>query len=702
MEWRQTIWYTLCFAQVSSMIKRTLLILTACSITAHGAFTIQFDYSYDTGFFSGPNVGRRALLTAAANVFTSRLTTTTLLPVTPSGSDLWDVAFSNPATGATVNLSNPTIAANILTIYVGARDLPGITAGEAQGIGYSASGSAAWLSLFDSKDSVTHYEPLGGSITFDSTNDWYFDPDPRTVEPFSQSSDFFSCAQHEIAHLLGFNASVNAFAAHTSAAGLFIGSHALSVYGGPVPLSDDDSHLEADLQFEASFLTMDPALHYQTRTRFSNLEFAILQDIGYGTPLLPSTEEFGTLSVATGDSSRGTVAVAYRGSTTQVVGSKLLIQATPKPGYVFSSWTGDVASTANPLSVVMRDGLTIQANFIVSPFLNGVGSFYGVFTNGMNWQPNGTWRLSANEFGAFSGSLLLNGRKIALKGKFDLHGYYSATVKTGLPAPQNTAQISLREDLQTGALSGSLTTNNASLTFGGRKLPVYNKLTPTPLTGAYTIAFPAEVPALFPLPPQGSGYALMSVDLQGAARIAGKLADGTPLLFTVPLNDENQLTLSEPLLAGKASLSGTLAFPDAEVEGDLLWSRAGSIKNVPWNSGFITRLTTVGSRWIKPATGARVLSALEANAGGMDVTLGLIRATAIVSERNRVQETPVSQSTLSLLITPKTGLFTGSFRDNAGARRKFAGVFLQKQKRANGFYLDSSTLSFPVALTPIP
>lgn len=44
-------------------------------------------------------------------------------------------------------------------------------------------------------------------------------------------------------------------------------------------------------------------------------------------------------------------------------GTKVTVTATPKPGYEFSSWTGDVSGTTNPLTVVMNSNKTVSAIF---------------------------------------------------------------------------------------------------------------------------------------------------------------------------------------------------------------------------------------------------------------------------------------------------------------------------------------------------
>ena len=49
-------------------------------------------------------------------------------------------------------------------------------------------------------------------------------------------------------------------------------------------------------------------------------------------------------------------------------GSSLSIQAVPLPDYNFSSWSGSLSSTANPLEVTLTQNLQLQANFVKKQF----------------------------------------------------------------------------------------------------------------------------------------------------------------------------------------------------------------------------------------------------------------------------------------------------------------------------------------------
>jgi uncharacterized repeat protein (TIGR02543 family) len=46
-----------------------------------------------------------------------------------------------------------------------------------------------------------------------------------------------------------------------------------------------------------------------------------------------------------------------------VDGTSVTLTATPKPGYEFTSWSGDISGTTNPLTVVMNSNKTVSANF---------------------------------------------------------------------------------------------------------------------------------------------------------------------------------------------------------------------------------------------------------------------------------------------------------------------------------------------------
>ena len=272
---------------------------------ADAALTIQFDYTYDDGgFFSGANVGRRDLLAAAANVFTSRITDS-LSAITPDADNTWTPSIFDPRnTSNTLTFSGPAIAADTVLVFVGASNLGASTLGLGGPGGYGASGiTQSWFDTLQGRGQAgallatpTDYGPWGGTLAFNSTSSWYFDPNPATVESFTGLNDFFSVAVHELGHLLGLGTAdswkaleVNPAVSGTS----FTGTHSAALQGGNVPLSADNGHwAEGAMSTIAGTLTaqeaaMDPTLTVGTRKYFTDLDYAGLQDVGWQLSAIP-------------------------------------------------------------------------------------------------------------------------------------------------------------------------------------------------------------------------------------------------------------------------------------------------------------------------------------------------------------------------------------------------------------------------------
>ena len=272
------------------------LLFALSSIAVEAQVTIQFDYSFDVNnFFSGPNIARRTYLDAAATALQSRLADN-LSGIAPSGGNSWTAVFANPATGAQENVSNPTIAPNILLIYAGGRDLGASTLGVGGFGGFSASGTQAWLDNVSQRGQsgapLTEFGPWGGAVTFDIDAAWYFDADPSTGEAFPGQNDFYSVALHEIGHLLGIGTAAS-WTNLVNGANQFTGSESVSLNGGPVPLESNRGHW---LNGTTSTLpgtetpqevAMDPSLTVGTRKYFTELDIAALIDIGWTVMPIP-------------------------------------------------------------------------------------------------------------------------------------------------------------------------------------------------------------------------------------------------------------------------------------------------------------------------------------------------------------------------------------------------------------------------------
>ncbi|MCB1753609.1 MAG: matrixin family metalloprotease [Gammaproteobacteria bacterium] len=267
--------------------------LFAVAGTAH-PLSIQFNYDYDGGFFSGLNESRKGVLTAAAAYFENRISDN-LLAITSGGGNNFTARFDRPDNDTEVLIQNYSIAANTIEIFVGARDLGSSTLGQGGPGSYSINGTPSYFNSTTRRGQGTVSGPLatdfatwGGVITFDSNSNWYFDPDTTTSESFS-GFDLFSVALHELGHVLGYGTSASWD--NQISGSSFTGANSIGVYGGNVPLFDD-AHWQNALTSTINGVgtqevAMDPTISAGTRKIFTDLDNAGLADIGWELTAVP-------------------------------------------------------------------------------------------------------------------------------------------------------------------------------------------------------------------------------------------------------------------------------------------------------------------------------------------------------------------------------------------------------------------------------
>ncbi|HAZ59994.1 MAG TPA: hypothetical protein DCY89_00310 [Gammaproteobacteria bacterium] len=262
-----------------------LALLTA-TLPASAA-TIQFDFRFDdTGFFTQ---ARRNVL-EAAGAFWSGVLADTLNAITPSGSNTWTAITTDPRNiNLDVSVSNLQVAADAILIFAGATNLTGLAVGGPGG--YNASGTGAFLQNVEARGEVGatlgatagEFAPWGGTISFDSDRNWYFDADVSTTEAFS-GFDFYSVALHEIAHVLGFGTSDAWFARVNGAQ--FTGALANAAFGGNVPLfgAGGEHFAQGTMSTvggQPQEAAMDPDIAAGVRKHMTRLDLAALDDIGW-------------------------------------------------------------------------------------------------------------------------------------------------------------------------------------------------------------------------------------------------------------------------------------------------------------------------------------------------------------------------------------------------------------------------------------
>jgi hypothetical protein len=330
------------------------------------AIAIQFDYSHDTsGFFN--NVGARAELEEVGRELGGMLTTN-LSAITPSGSNTWSASFYDPASGQTTSVPNLSIGANTIVVYVGARALGSSEAGFGGPGGFSASGTTSWIDTVQHRGHPSGFAPWGGSITFDTTQNWYFGSSAAALP--SNRLDFFSVASHELGHVLGLGTAPQ-WQSQVSG-GTFHGGNAMAVYGGPVPVSSGGDHWAPGVTVNGHQASLDPSLPYGVRVPFSALDVAGLADLGWNTADAapaprPSPVPAGVTIVSLLGNNGVVTQYAYVNGVTFATGARFV----PIPGYhgsllaAYGDFDGDgvidvaVATTGGngPSLIVIVSGL---------------------------------------------------------------------------------------------------------------------------------------------------------------------------------------------------------------------------------------------------------------------------------------------------------------------------------------------------------
>ncbi len=281
---------------------RSLLLASfLCVLLVRGAsgFTIDFDYTYDTGNFYAPASAARDSLIAAGAFYESILTDD-LEAIVPSGFNTWTMTFDNPSdwAGPDISLVDESMAADTIRIYVGADSLGGSNLGVGGPGSFSSFGTAAWNLLVERRGepgqtqgpAATEFSLWGGSFSVNTDVSWNFDHTTPPVE-FSNENDLYSTILHEMGHILGLGTApswsnkVNL----SPTPDTWTGVNAVTAYGGEPPLDAASSNAHWDEGVSSTVFggglsqeaALDPTLTTEDRKLVTDLDVAALDDIGW-------------------------------------------------------------------------------------------------------------------------------------------------------------------------------------------------------------------------------------------------------------------------------------------------------------------------------------------------------------------------------------------------------------------------------------
>lgn len=450
-----------------------------------------------------------------------------------------------------------------------------------------------------------------------------------------------------------------------------------------------------------------------------------------------------TLTVGvTGPVNSGTLTAGFVPSSHKLVGKAYTITATPKAGYVFNGWTANnltgtgitpAAAELPALTFTLTEGLELTASFIANPFLPAlIGTFNGLVLPDETTVPSvanvGLLNIMLSNKGTFTGSLKIDGVSLSVPGFFDNAGVarFGTTARARSLILARTGKpdlvIALQLDMtgSSGRITGSVTQKLlgvvqgvSTVTADRAQYSTANKV-PAALAGTaskpYTLVFPAKGQTLakaLNTYPQGTGYATMTVKVDGTVSITGKLADNTAITASAPLSKLKQWPIFASLYTGKGCFAGlaNLADADASTEDvtgtDFLWFRPAIAKVQWYPAGWPAGITVdlFGARYLMPPA-TPVTSVFPglltptSNAtltfdGGLTVT---ISNDITISTANTVANVPAAPSP-TMTIAKATGLISGTFTHSDGSKPAYQGVILQKgsQVGGSGFFMSRAT-----------
>ena len=387
----------------------------------------------------------------------------------------------------------------------------------------------------------------------------------------------------------------------------------------------------------------------------------------------------------------GAVAGATNGQPLQV-GRSYTLTATPKPGQVFSNWTGSIASSTNVLKFTMQSNLVINANFIPSPFIPVKGVYSGLFyeTNEVRHGSSGFFTAAVAPSGVFSGSLQNGLKKYPLTGRFSVEGKSTNVVAR---AGTNSLTVELALALNgNDQITGRVTDGTWSAPVTADRA-VFNALTHPAVTfsNRYTVILPGHHTNAANTP-GGDGYGTVTVSRGGQLVFAGAFADGSKVTQSAPVSKAGQWPFYIPLYLGKGSSLGWVALTNTVSEdatGLLSWIRPAGPSTKYYTNGFAVDVSLTGSAYTAPGTN-RLFQASNLT---VDFAGGHLASpftnTITLANGNKIVNT--SSNKLALTITPANGLFLGSVTvPGSATARTFGGVILRKQGHGGGFFLSTN------------
>ena len=311
--------------------------------------------------------------------------------------------------------------------------------------------------------------------------------------------------------------------------------------------------------------------------------------------------------------------------------------------------------------------------------------------------------------GSVSGVINFGGRKASMKGTFDANGVLTLdlTQRDGTVVDIDL-QLVRTAAIGAEAIQGTITWDGISTNAELARAPYHSRTNPLDETivGRYTAIFPSA-PGTGLTEPGGDGISTATISKGGLVRFSAILGDGVRFTESAPLSVANQFSLYRDLygrspigglIGGKITLRDVLDVSD--FDGKLHWRKVAREKEKRYFDGFEVELTAIGSKYIKPERGFRILAQLADQNHNAELSfIGPTAPNATAEALDRVLTWKSNNrlihygpERLRATAGTTTGNISGSFYDPATRLRvPFRAISFQKQGIAAGNFVSGDS-----------
>jgi hypothetical protein len=278
--------------------------------------------------------------------------------------------------------------------------------------------------------------------------------------------------------------------------------------------------------------------------------------------------------------------------------------------------------------------------------------------------------------GALTGKIMADGVTYPFSGKLDSIGQFRGTFLVRANGQTYDRFLFLRIFEGADRFDGTFGIH----AIAGERNAVGTRNAPVVGTGKYT--------ALLREDDETMGALTLNLGATGGAKYLGWMGDGTAFSGATALSQTGRLPICAGMYTGKKGFvfgPGQLAAsgqPRAYL-ADLVWSKPAPVTPAGvFPNGFASRFLDLDGAAFTPALkGIRLLPALTTanvhfTGGDLSPPIGPIPIG--ITEKNKFS-VPATAQKLTLLLTPATGAFTGTFKHNDGKLRRMRGVVVQQK-----------------------